>query len=277
MVTFCHPMYLLSVSFQPVHHDWCNKGCGIYYPDCGMVHIKEPLLLIGKNSPCGGSGFPLSLSEWSFLVRNGNDIKGITIDGIEYLIYQYADDTSFMLDGSPKSLNNTLLIFEYYVYIISGLKLNYAKTNVIWIGSKMFSKDVFHHTCWKLQWGTTQFNLLGIIFSVNLENIVELNYKTKLLDMKKSIKLWSIKTITALGRITVLKTIIIPKLTYLFIFLPNPSNKLLKIINDALFKFIWQNKPDKLKRDLITQEYQDGGIKMINITNFIAALIKEHG
>ena len=35
---------------------------------CGMVHIKEPLLLIGKNSPCGGSGFPLSLSEWSFTI-----------------------------------------------------------------------------------------------------------------------------------------------------------------------------------------------------------------
>ena len=32
----------------------------------GMVHIKEPLLLIGKSSPCDGSGFPLSLSEWSF-------------------------------------------------------------------------------------------------------------------------------------------------------------------------------------------------------------------
>ena len=29
----------------------------------GMVHIKEPLLLIGKSSPCGGSGFPLTLSE----------------------------------------------------------------------------------------------------------------------------------------------------------------------------------------------------------------------
>ena len=29
----------------------------------GMVHIKDPLLLIGKRSPCSGdSGFPLSLS-----------------------------------------------------------------------------------------------------------------------------------------------------------------------------------------------------------------------
>ena len=55
-------------SFQPVLHDWCNKGCGMCYPVCGMMHIKEPLLLIGKSSPCGGSGFPLSLSEWSFTI-----------------------------------------------------------------------------------------------------------------------------------------------------------------------------------------------------------------
>ena len=35
-------------SFQPVVHDWCNKGRGMYYPVYGMVHIKEPLLLIRK-------------------------------------------------------------------------------------------------------------------------------------------------------------------------------------------------------------------------------------
>ena len=54
--------------FQPVLHDWCNKGCGMCYPVCGMVHIKELLLLIGKSSLCGGSGFPFSLSEWSLTI-----------------------------------------------------------------------------------------------------------------------------------------------------------------------------------------------------------------
>ena len=55
-------------SFQPVLHDWCNKGRGMCYPFCGMVHIKEPLMLIGKSSLCGGSGFPFSLSEWSLTI-----------------------------------------------------------------------------------------------------------------------------------------------------------------------------------------------------------------
>ena len=58
----------LPKTMQPVIHDWCNKGRGMCYHVCGMVHIKEPLLLIGKSSLCGGSGFPLSLYEWSFTI-----------------------------------------------------------------------------------------------------------------------------------------------------------------------------------------------------------------
>ena len=51
-------VYPLSYfSFQPVLHDWCNKG----RPVSGMVHIKEPLLLIGKSGQCGDSGFPLTI------------------------------------------------------------------------------------------------------------------------------------------------------------------------------------------------------------------------
>ena len=47
-------------SFQPVFHDWYNKGRGMCYSVCGMMHIKESLMLIGKSSPCGGSGLPIS-------------------------------------------------------------------------------------------------------------------------------------------------------------------------------------------------------------------------
>ena len=51
-------------SFQPELHDWCSKRRGRCYPGCGMVHIKDSLMLIGKRNPCsGGSGFPLSLQS----------------------------------------------------------------------------------------------------------------------------------------------------------------------------------------------------------------------
>ena len=62
--------------FHPVFHNWCNKDHGMYYPVCGMVHIKEPLLLIGKSSRCsGGSRFPHSLFEWSFTICPLNSLK----------------------------------------------------------------------------------------------------------------------------------------------------------------------------------------------------------
>ena len=48
---------LYDIGYTVILHDWCNKGRGVCYPVCGMVHIKDPLLLIGKSSPCnGGSG-----------------------------------------------------------------------------------------------------------------------------------------------------------------------------------------------------------------------------
>ena len=57
--------------FQPL---LLNKGRGMCYPVCGMVHIKDPLLLNGD------SAFPLSLSEWFFtirLVRYNRKIKSV--------------------------------------------------------------------------------------------------------------------------------------------------------------------------------------------------------
>ena len=63
-----HGLSCEGESLVPTYCDWCNKGCGMCYPVCGMVHIKEPLLLIGTTSPCGSSVFPLSLSEWSFTI-----------------------------------------------------------------------------------------------------------------------------------------------------------------------------------------------------------------
>ena len=37
--------------FQSLLHNWHNKVCLLYYPVCGMVLIKDPLLLIGKGYP----------------------------------------------------------------------------------------------------------------------------------------------------------------------------------------------------------------------------------
>ena len=215
--------------------------------------------------------FILCAEILAILVRNSKDIKGITIDGEEYLISQYADDTSFILDGSPRSLAKTLEILDYYADI-SGLKLNYTKTKVIWIGSKQFSNTVYHHSRWKLDWGSNSFTLLGINFDVNLSQMIAKNYDRKLIEIKNLIKHWQSRKLTVFGRITVIKSLLVPKITHLFMSLPNPTEKYIQELNRLLYKFVWDNKPEKVKRDLITQDYSKGGLKMINIRNYIISL-----
>ena len=54
-------------SFQPVLHDWCNKGCGMCYPVCVMMHITDPLLLIEKT----GLYSAMAMSSTNRLVGTG--------------------------------------------------------------------------------------------------------------------------------------------------------------------------------------------------------------
>ena len=39
-----------------------------------------------------------------------------------------------------------------------------------------------------------------------------------------------------------------------------------------LYKFIWDGKPEKIKRDILTMGYESGGLKMIDLGNFINSL-----
>ena len=96
--------------------------------------------------------------------KANKDIKGIEIAGSEYLLSQFADDTTILLDGSEKSLNEALKILNKFA-IASGLKLNSTKTRAVWIGCEKFSGETFNHRL-KLDWNQTDFTILGIKFHV---------------------------------------------------------------------------------------------------------------
>lgn len=54
---------------------------------------------------------------------------------MEYKLSQYADDTSLIFDGSSTSMDGILQDLDYFANI-SGLRINFSKTKMIWIGSK---------------------------------------------------------------------------------------------------------------------------------------------
>ena len=50
----------------------------------------------------------------------------------------------------------------------------------------------------------------------------------------------------------------------------NPQ--IIKQINVLFFVFLWNNKGDKIKRNVIIQIYGNGGLRMLDITSFNKAL-----
>ena len=51
-----------------------------------------------------------------------------------------------------------------------------------------------------------------------------------------------------------------PFIIHLFISLPNPSDDLINNLQKRFFSFVWNSKTDRIKRDVLTQEYNAGGL-----------------
>ena len=168
-------------------------------------------------------------------MKKSREIKGITIDDTKHRLSQYTDDTSLILDGSPASLDASLRLLQFYAEI-SGLKINLEKTNVIWIGSKKHSQDKIY-VKWGLKWGSSTFKLhvLGITFSVDLDQMIVLNYKPRLKEIENTINRWSKQTLTPIGKITIIKTLIISKLNHLCLAIPGPDENMIRQLTSKNF------------------------------------------
>ena len=204
------------------------------------------------------------------LIRNNKAIKGIKMETTSFVISQYADDTTLILDGSKKSLENCLKVLKLYGDI-SGLCINMDKTKLIWIGSEKNSKVTFceeHNLCWD----NSEFTVLGVKFPKDLDKITEINYSSKIEEMKKVFLSWSKRILTPLGRITVIKSLALSKMNHLIISLPKPSARLIREIQNMFYNYLWNGGPDKVKRSIIIQNYEKGGLKMIDLDSFFNSL-----
>jgi len=96
----------------------------------------------------------------ALMLKHNPNITGIKCNNNEFLLTQYADDTSVLLDGSEKSLRSTFYVLKVYADV-SGLCLNVDKTKAIWIGSLKGSNALLCPDL-NLTWENETFNLLGV-------------------------------------------------------------------------------------------------------------------
>lgn len=107
---------------------------------------------------------------------------------------------------------------------------------------------------------------------MDLENIVNINYNDKILQIKNIIKQWLKRNLIVIGRISVIKTLVLPILNHLIISLPNPSDSVFRNNNEIFYTFVWNSPIHRVKKDVLVNEYLEGGIKMIDLYSFTMAL-----
>ena len=214
--------------------------------------------------------FILCAEILSHMIRKDTNIRGIVIKNKEFKLSQYADDTQIFLDGEEISLRKTLQNLHLF-YRMSGLKINVDKTRAIWIGSMAKSNKKLCKE-FKLDWDQGPIKILGVTFTPEIYNLWDHNSKDLLKKVESTLLNWSKRKITLLGKITVIKSIAISKFVHLFLALPNPPENLVKTLNKLCFNFIWNGGPDKIKRKFIVKDISKGGLRMLQIDSFIAAL-----
>ena len=115
-------------------------------------------------------------------MRKNKNIKGISIDGQEIKISQYADDTTLILDGSSVSFTTALQILNLFSEI-SGLRLNNRKTEAMWIGANIGKEENLKPQK-GFKWVNDKVRALGIWLSTNPETTIESNYDEKLTKVR---------------------------------------------------------------------------------------------
>jgi len=73
-----------------------------------------------------------------------------------------------------------------------------------------------------------------------------------------------------MGRVLIVKTLGISQFTFLASVLHIPES-VIKKVNTCIFHYIWKGKIDKVKRDIMIQDYKDGGYKMVDFEMIVEA------
>ena len=232
-------------------------------------YLSEEIMLgrgCRQGDPISPYLFILAAEFLAEAIRNNTNIKGITIHNKEHKLSTYADDTTLFTrynENSIRSCMKTLLEFE----LISGLKVNQEKTKVIQLGA---NRDNRMNLCTELNmmWNH-KFTALGITYDVNnMKTITDQNISNKLIEINKTIALWRGRNITPVGKIVLIKSTLISKITHILLSLPSPKNESMKTLENVFRNFIWEQKPPKFRKEILENPYNMGGLKMTNLISF---------
>ena len=105
-----------------------------------------------------------------------------------------------------------------------------------------------------------------------MDHITEINLESRIKEIRSLINIWTLRNLTLFGKLTIIKCLLISKITHILLSLPNPKTQTLHEI-DCIFKnYLWKNKRPKYRPEILEQNQLDGGLGYPNLADFNDAL-----
>jgi len=224
---------------------------------------------VRQGCPISSLLFIIGTEMLAHKIRLNTNIHGIQIGSLcgsnnknEVKLIQYADDT-ILLGVDESSLKCGFDEIKYFTNI-AGPKLNLNKTEII-ATHELRKKNVL---C-GIQIKET-INCLGIHIGHSEAKCQEKNWTEKISNIEKILCQWSKRNLTIFGKILVIKSLALSKITYSAMNTHIPDN-IIKKLNSIVFKFVWNNK-ERIKRSVLIGKFENGGAEMIHIESHFNSL-----
>ena len=185
-----------------------------------------------------------------------------------FLYTAYADDTTFFLKNEASIIEIIKTVDEFSKY--SGLKANKSKCEIAGIG---VLKGVKVALCGmkNIDLNNETVKILGIHFSYNKKLEQEENFISHITKIENILKIWRMRKLTIEGKITVFKSLAISKIIHLAL-ITSVHSSTVKQLNKIQQHFIWGGKSSKIKHSTLCNNYENGGLKNVDIIFKITSL-----
>ena len=217
---------------------------------------------IRQRCPVSALLFLLVAKVVAIVLCEAKNVKGLYVDQAYIKLCQLADDMRLLLKDTI-SVKYSICIFEEF-YRYTGFKLNKSKTLAFIIRN---DTKIDLDTSSGIVLTKTPFDTLGIWFATNSTETQALNITEKLKIVQNILKLWQPRCLTLKGKITHIKSLIIPhilQLTSVVSF----SDKLISEL-DKLLNFIWNNRKPLVSKNTLIQWPEYDGLKMVSVKHVV--------
>lgn len=198
-------------------------------------------------------------------LRGERGFEGIFRSGSEHKLSLYADDLLLYVSNPTASFPIILHIIEQFKSL-SGYKLNLQKSE--YLAVKPLA-DKVPQSLFPFKRVTEGFKYLGIFVTKTFTELFSRNFGLLFDSCKEELARWASLPFSLLGRVNLIKMVILPRFLYPFQHIPLFINKsFFTKLDQAINSFLWCGKRARIRMAVLQLPKSEGGLALPNFRHY---------